>query len=393
MAAILRKAGCDFDALCAGIQAIVCRDIGSRGIAQLMLPAQLQRAAQNFVLAPSVVILTGFPCRVTASPPTETDGPPGAVALASAARALGKPTAIATDDSSASVMRACIEAWECGPHVGEAIDLLAFPPGPAWGAHDAARLEAAALKYCHAIAIERAGRASDGSYRTMRGIPMDSLVAPLDDLMTRGCACEDRGCGKGGAAKGGCELPWRTSTGIGDGGNECGMGSVRSAVVKHIPLGEEIGCVVPCDALLAAGVSNWGGWGLITAAEGLARIAWECAAVDPRSVARAATHAYSEGAGHSGEFAVAAVINALVAKAHTVEHEAMRRLSAEAPGSLLPTDAAERRIAAAMEIAGARDGITGAGQGSVDGMPHSLHLGVLAQLRTLLVDRPCSSDS
>ena len=188
-----------------------------------------------------------------------------------------------------------------------------------------------------------------------------------------------------------CVLPWRTSTGIGDGGNECGMGSVRSAVVKHIPLGEEIGCVVPCDALIAAGVSNWGGWGLITAAEGLVRIAWECITVDPRSVASAATHTYSEGTEHCGEFAVAAVISALVAKAHTVEHEAMRRLSAEAPGILLPTDAAEMRIAVAMELAGARDGITGAGQGNVDGMPHSVHLGVLGQLRTLLVDRYSST--
>ena len=53
--------------------------------------------------------------------------------------------------------------------------------------------------------------------------------------------------------------------GIGDGGNEIGMGKVRDLVRKHIPHGEEIACCVGADQLITAGVSNWGGYALATA--------------------------------------------------------------------------------------------------------------------------------
>jgi hypothetical protein len=42
---------------------------------------------------------------------------------------------------------------------------------------------ALARAHAHTVAVERAGRAEDGSYRTMRGLRMDHLVAPLDCLM------------------------------------------------------------------------------------------------------------------------------------------------------------------------------------------------------------------
>ena len=35
---------------------------------------------------------------------------------------------------------------------------------------------------------------------------------------------------------------------IGDGGNELGMGSLHAQICEHIPLGPQIGCVVPADA-------------------------------------------------------------------------------------------------------------------------------------------------
>lgn len=53
--------------------------------------------------------------------------------------------------------------------------------------------------------------------------------------------------------------------GIGDGGNEIGMGKVRDQVTKHIPYGKEIACRVTADQLITAGVSNWGGYALATA--------------------------------------------------------------------------------------------------------------------------------
>jgi hypothetical protein len=51
--------------------------------------------------------------------------------------------------------------------------------------------------------------------------------------------------------------------GIGDGGNEIGMGKVpHETIVKNIPNGDLIHCRVPTDHLIVAGVSNWGAYAL-----------------------------------------------------------------------------------------------------------------------------------
>ena len=59
-------------------------------------------------------------------------------------------------------------------------------------------------------------------------------------------------------------LPVRT-IGIGDGGNEIGMGSIPWPVIhSNIPggLGARIACRVPTDWTIACGVSNWGAYAL-----------------------------------------------------------------------------------------------------------------------------------
>lgn len=301
------------------IEEIITRDVGNRGIAAITLPDQLGPAAQNFLTAKAVVILTGFPCRMKDSPPTETDGPPGAIALARAARKLGKKAAIATDTTSGSVMDACAAA--AGLKSDPQFTLLQYAPLPEPTSPDRAAaadslrkaLESVAGEYDHTVAIERAGQAADGSFYTMRGFCMDAFVAPLDPLLTIGVSTDGS----------------RTSTGIGDGGNEAGMGLVFDAIRKNIPNGEKIACATAAGHLVTAGVSNWGGWGLVGAVEAILR-------EQGKSVPE---------------------------------------------GALLPTEEEERRLADAMIASGARDGITGEMDGSVDGMPLERHLEVLASLR------------
>jgi hypothetical protein len=53
------------------------------------------------------------------------------------------------------------------------------------------------------------------------------------------------------------------SIGIGDGGNEIGMGKIpHETIVKNIPNGDLIHCRVPTDHLIVCGVSNWGAYAL-----------------------------------------------------------------------------------------------------------------------------------
>jgi hypothetical protein len=90
----------------------------------------------------------------------------------------------------------------------------------------------------HVVAVERPGPAADGETYNMRGEPISTYVAPLWELFEHG--------------------PW-TRIAVGDGGNELGMGNVPSGVVAaSIDNGALIHCVVSCDALIVAGVSNWG---------------------------------------------------------------------------------------------------------------------------------------
>jgi len=59
------------------------QDPGKRNIAPLCIPGDLAAAAKTLAAAKSVAILSGYPCCL-ADPPTETDGPPGALAVARA---------------------------------------------------------------------------------------------------------------------------------------------------------------------------------------------------------------------------------------------------------------------------------------------------------------------
>ena len=59
--------------------------------------------------------------------------------------------------------------------------------------------------------------------------------------------------------------PEIVTIGIGDGGNEIGMGKVFERVAANVQYGSEIACTVASDYLISAGVSNWGGYALAKA--------------------------------------------------------------------------------------------------------------------------------
>ncbi len=53
-----------------------------------------------------------------------------------------------------------------------------------------------------------------------------------------------------------------TFTGIGDGGNEVGMGKVYDKVVSTVPNGATIACKTASDYLVTSGLCDWGGYAL-----------------------------------------------------------------------------------------------------------------------------------
>ncbi len=92
------------------------------------------------------------------------------------------------------------------------------------------------------ISIERCGRTRDDTYLNMRYVDISPHTARLDYLFDS-------------------DIP---SVGIGDGGNETGMGNLAEVIptVESLP---DYPAVNQVDRLVIASVSNWGGYGLVAA--------------------------------------------------------------------------------------------------------------------------------
>eukprot|EP00804_Cyclotella_cryptica_P012850 CCRYP_010578-RA/>CCRYP_010578-RA protein AED:0.01 eAED:-0.00 QI:0/-1/0/1/-1/1/1/0/358 len=258
------------------IHSIVSSDVNDRGMKHLIVdgdfleaaklfarltrskntpeqPSQRQSTTDNDGIRPTVLLLSGFPCLVDHDPPTETDGPNGTFALAYCAVALGYRCVIVTDECNAKVFEAGLKSLleiMSLTHDGSLIDFKVFEGRDVITLEDENNMKELASMADLIVACERAGPASDGNCYTMRGIDMTSrkLIAPLHKMMEY------------------TKNNRVTFIGIGDGGNELGMGKVIERVKRHIPMGETIGCVVPADYLIAASVSNWGAYALCGAA-------------------------------------------------------------------------------------------------------------------------------
>jgi hypothetical protein len=189
------------------------------------------------VARPRIGLITGFFVPGGDPPAAETDGPAGAALMALGFIVAGLSCRLATDTDCGSACRVALDAAGAG---GVPVDIVA-PFASVDGLIDLWRRDG--IEWV--IAIERCGPAADGQSRNMRGTDISTHAAPLHRLFSAG--------------------PWRT-IGIGDGGNEIGMGLVpRPLLAAHVPLGEMIGCVVPADFLITAGVSHWGAYAVLAA--------------------------------------------------------------------------------------------------------------------------------
>jgi len=253
------------------VDQILALDPGHRDIAAFSTPGAAARAARALHGARRVLIVTGF----TVEPAMpETDGPPGAAVLGRALRRLGARVRYVTDTTNVPLVEAALKTLE------EPSDVIVYPREA-----DGARRLLAAERPTHLVAIERPGRNRVGDYLNMRGESVATWNAPIDELFivagsvstaltAGGLKTVRSGFGSAVNPHGKVRPARRRATalrpvtlGIGDGGNEIGMGKVRARLARLGTLRARITTVVPVDHLVVAGVSNWGGYG-ITAALG-----------------------------------------------------------------------------------------------------------------------------
>ena len=180
------------------------------------LPSAMCGEVAEHVLALSpgrVGIVTGF--HIHSAGAAETDGPPGAVAFGEALQLLGWDVTYITDQWSETVVRGSIKADD---------ELIVFPSGLSdEEARACAHGILLSLNPKLMISVERCGRCADGKYRNMVGEDIYHCTETLDMLF------EMRN-GKGNGER----LDFAT-IGIGDGGNEVGMGNVKWALGSDKP--------------------------------------------------------------------------------------------------------------------------------------------------------------
>ena len=320
------------------IDRIVNLDLGKRGVDKLYEPARTRsgealtaaaaRSIAKLAAGDRVALVTGSLTRPWVSMTIgETDGPVGTAALARAlSYGFNAIPVVVTDSSLLEPIGATLRAAGlavvtleqarratsnrrfCGVAV-----TLGYPL-----ADDEARAEANRLldelTPRAVIAIERPGMTVRGTYHNMFGQDYGEGRARIDYLVEE--AGERR-------------IP---TIGIGDGGNEIGMGAIAEAVRKHVPHGEILCARVATDVLLPVGVSNWGCYGI----------------------------------------------------------QAALAILTEKP-ELAHNSSLEKHLIEAAAAAGLVDGITGKCEATVDGMPVEVHMGIVQLLQTT-VERALSRD-
>ena len=164
----------------------------------------------------------------------ETDGPVGTVFLAKALKKLGYRPVILTDD------------YCKGFFDGEGVEVIYMPfdADLDWCMETLGSFTPVGL-----ISIERCGENTERDYANMRGVSITEKTAAAD-LFFR------------------IALGIVPTIGVGDGGNEIGMGNVAEIIEEKLSLKP---CVVTVDNLVIATVSNWGAYAIIAYLEKLSR--------------------------------------------------------------------------------------------------------------------------
>ena len=253
-----------------GIDRLVTLDVRARGViynlydaARKLVDSPLTLTAARRIVETvkngnAVIITTGF--RVLPQKVQETDGPLGAAALAkSLIKAFNANPIVVIEEPSREIMASTLRALGINPVMNEAdfkkgensVLILDFP-FELENAIEAAKRIVEKYKPSLVFATEKAGRNVKGEYHTMRGVNISSFHAKIEPLIEE---ARSRGI---------------LTIGVGDGGNEVGMGNIREAIEKFVPYAKE--CQCPCkggiaaeskvDLLVVASISNWGVYGI-----------------------------------------------------------------------------------------------------------------------------------
>jgi len=226
-------------------------------------PTDFAAACKSLAETPraKVIVVTGFYIAHAEPPCAETDGPLGAIFLARALLPLGIEVLLATDGFCVGALQAGLQA--CG--LRERVPILNL---------DSELPACMRSGPTHLIALERVGPSHTRTSVRGQAGATDAECAAFEQRVRLNQ--RDRCYSMSGRDLTACTGPAHllfevaaiarpsiTTIGIGDGGNEIGMGKIRWGVIqRNIAGGGLIACRIPTDYLIVCGVSNWGAYAL-----------------------------------------------------------------------------------------------------------------------------------
>lgn len=178
----------------------------------------------------TILIVTGF--TIKSFMRGETDGPIGAVALGQTVKLMGGEPIYISDGHNCDILKTLTNNENT---------IIDFPITDHHDSESFAQKLLEDLNPSLLVSIERVGFNKTRSYFNRFGESIDSISAKADYLF----------------------MHHQSTIGIGDGGNEIGMGLIPLTFLEEmLPINPSI---TPTSSLIIAGTSNWGSYGLITA--------------------------------------------------------------------------------------------------------------------------------
>jgi hypothetical protein len=223
--------------------------LAAQKIAEVVQPKDIVLIATGMIIYPFQHLGMG-----------ENDGPVGGAALARALRiALGAKTVFVTDKVLLDMLSKTVNAGESAIVPIEALHEIDLPlssvidfPTVEEEAERKAKQLIKDFKPKAIVAIERRGVSKNGIYHAWNGVDMAPYEARIGRLFEE------------------CRKEGILTIGIGDGGNEIGMGNIYDTVREVVPYGDHCKCPTNCgiadstlvDVAVVATVSNWGAYGI-----------------------------------------------------------------------------------------------------------------------------------
>lgn len=256
--------------IASSIDQLITTDIPLRGVIHELYPYARTKIGMPLTLAAAralvkavaptdvVFIATGWLDRPQISLEiAETDGPPGAVVLGRALqRAFNAIPFFFVEDELLTAMATVVQAAGfkvLSPQAAiraagskapiHAATVLGFPSN----LEDATKAATYLIKEygpSAVVAVEKGGMSSDDTIHTSRGDNATEHMAKIDLLIRE------------------AKRHQILTIGVGDGGNEIGMGLIQGRIREALPFGDIIAPVTETDCLVTATVSNWGAYGI-----------------------------------------------------------------------------------------------------------------------------------